>query len=318
MDKLKLGIIGAGQVGSAAAFSLLGEPFVSQVVLVDKNTARAEAEVLDISHAFPRGRHDAIISGGYEDLSNAYMVVITAGLNRKPDQTRLDLLSANVQIFSEIVPQVVKYAPDALLLIASNPVDIMTKVALQLSGLPSYRVFGSGTAVDSARFSIELAHYLDVSPQSIQASIVGEHGDSEVLVWSRVTVAGIPLEAFADIVDRPMNENIRRKIHENVRDAGARIISGKGATFYGIGGTLCRICRHFAFDEQNILMLSTHHDAFNGFSHLCFSSPAIAGFGGIQRTFHYDLNEQESMALRESVKILEEHTELAISLIAKK
>jgi L-lactate dehydrogenase len=275
MDGVKIGIIGTGQVGSAAAFSLMGKSFVSQVVLVDKNTARAEAEALDISHAFPQGRHDAIIAGDYKDLANAYLVIVTAGLNRKPGQTRLDLLSANVRIFSEIIPQLLRHAPEALLLITSNPVDIMTEVALRLSGLPSQRVFGSGTVLDSARFRLELAHELRISPQSIQASVVGEHGDSEVLVWSGVTVAGIPLEAYANLMGCPMDENVRRKTHENVRDAAARIISGKGATFYGIGGMLGDICRNFVLDERCVLTLSTHQDAPS--TDLCFSSPVIGG-----------------------------------------
>lgn len=195
---MKVGIIGAGNVGSATAFALVMRGVARKVVLIDANEARAKAEAADIAHASPFADASKIKAGTYEDLKGAEVVIITAGANQKPGEPRTALLERNVKIFENIIPQVVKNAPDCMLLITSNPVDIMTSVALKLSGFPKERVFGSGTVLDSSRFRTLLGYHLGVSPKSIHGYVLGEHGDSEVLIWSSANAGGVQIEEFAE------------------------------------------------------------------------------------------------------------------------
>ena len=225
---MKIGIIGAGGVGSSTAFALIMRGVARKVVLIDQNQSRAEAEAEDIAHATPFAYANKIKAGKYEDLKNAEVVIITAGANQKPGQTRNDLLATNVKIFESIIPEIKKHAPNTILLIATNPVDVMTKVALKISGFPENRVFGSGTVLDTARFRTLLGYHLGVSPKSIHANVVGEHGDSEVLIWSNADAGTVQIEQLAKDINKPLPEEIKSEIDNNVRNAAYHIINGKG------------------------------------------------------------------------------------------
>jgi L-lactate dehydrogenase len=312
---VKVAIIGAGQVGSAAAFTLTMERFVSQVVLIDRDRERARAEAMDIAHAYPMGRRDVIFAGDYGDIADAGIVIVSAGANQQPGQSRLDLLAANVGVCKKIIPAVAAHAPQAILLIATNPMDVLVEVAQRLSQFPPQRVIGSVTSLDSARFRVEIARFLDVSPMSVQACVIGEHGDSAVPVWSRVTVESIPLEDFAKKMGKTLDAAVREHICQRVRHAAYEIIGGKGASYYGIAGTLSRICRRITLDEQNIIMLSTHHDSIGGARDIAISTPVILGRAGSRRVFDFDLAPDEEAAFADSVAILEKMTRAAIDLL---
>ena len=239
---MKVGIIGAGSVGSTTAFALIMRGVARKVVLIDANEKKAQAEAMDIAHATPFAYANKVKAGTYEDLKGCEIVIVTAGANQKPGETRIDLLGRNVKIFESIIPQITQAAPDTTLIITSNPADIMTEVALKLSGFPKERVIGSGTVLDTARFRTLLGYHLGVSPQSIHANVIGEHGDSEVLVWSAGDAGTVSLDKLAEEFGKPFTPEVKAQIDDCVRNAAYKIIDGKGATFYGIAGALCRIC----------------------------------------------------------------------------
>ena len=272
---MKVGIIGSGFVGSSAAYCLIMRGIASEVVLIDKDTKRAEAEALDISDATPNGYHNRIYSGDYKDLHGADVVIFTAGISRKPDQTRLDLLKINAGIMQDIVPQVVKYANDAIFLVASNPADIMMEVVLKLSNFDKSRVICSGTVLDSARFRMELSRFLEISTSDINAYVVGEHGDSQVLLWSNAQVATLNVSQFAKKHCRILSPEIMLDIDNNVRYGAAKIIEGKRATFYGIGGALSRICEAIALNANVILPVSSQHANVEGIDNVTLALPTV-------------------------------------------
>jgi L-lactate dehydrogenase len=232
------------------------------------------------------------------------VVVITAGANQKPGQTRLDLLATNAKIFSEIIPQVRRHAPDALILVATNPVDVMAELTLSLSLLPRERVIGTGTLLDSVRFQVALAHHWGISPESVQALVVGEHGDSAVPVWSRVTVGPIPAADYGRATGKELTLEVRENICGAVVGAAYEIIQGKGATNYGIGGTIARICRSIVLDDRAVLPLSTHHDRIAGAENCCISTPVILGRAGILARLDLPLNAEEKEAFARCAGLL--------------
>jgi L-lactate dehydrogenase len=272
--------------------------------LVDKNPDLARAQAEDIGHAVPFASSSTVLSGDYPDLHGANVVIIAAGVGQKPGETRIELLSRNAKVFDDIISKVFKYAPGALLLVASNPVDVMTEIATRISGLPPERVIGSGTVLDTARFRTLLSHHLKISPHSIHANVLGEHGDSEVLVWSSVVVGGMPLSSFADQVAAPLTEAIRNEIDDNVRNAAYRIIAGKGASFYGIGAGLARIVGAINRDEQAVLSVSCVTPEVEGVENVALSLPRVVGASGIAATLVPDLDFGERKALRRSAELL--------------
>ncbi len=312
---MKIGIVGAGGVGSATAFSLIMRGVARKVVLIDQNQARAAAEAEDIAHATPFAYANKIKAGGYEDLTGADVVIITAGANQKPGQTRNDLLAINVKIFENIIPQVVKYAPETILLIAANPVDVMTRVALEISGFPENRVFGSGTVLDTARFRTLLGYHLGVSPKSIHANVLGEHGDSEVLIWSNAVAGTIQIEKLAQEIGKPMTTEIKADIDDNVRNAAYKIISGKGSTTFGIAGSLTRICQAINTNEYAILNVSSHHDEVEGVKDICMSLPCIIGQNGIHGKLYPSFSLDEHALLNKSANIIKGFTQTALECI---
>jgi L-lactate dehydrogenase len=238
---MKIGIVGCGMVGATSAYALLMSGVGREIVLVDVNRARAQAEANDISHAVPFAHPLTVRAGEYADLEGASVVVIAGGVAQKPGETRLQLLQRNAEVFRQIVPSVLGGAPDAVLLVVTNPVDVMTQLAAHFAadfGVPQTRVFGSGTTLDTARFRALLGRHFQVDPQHVHAYVIGEHGDSEVLVWSQATIAGLSLDEFVTVHGTPLTAAERQEIDENVRHAAYQIIAGKGATYYGIGSAV--------------------------------------------------------------------------------
>jgi L-lactate dehydrogenase len=291
-------------VGASAGFALALTGGASEVVLVDANPARATAEAEDIAHAVPFGRALTVRAGGYGDLAGAGVVILAAGVSQQPGETRLALLSRNAAVFRAVIGQVMAVAPDAILLIATNPVDIMTDIATRLSGLPAGRVIGSGTILDTARFRSLLGAHLGVAPQSVHAYVLGEHGDSEVLAWSAARAGSLPVAAFAAQVGAALTEDVRARIDDGVRRAAYRIIAGKGATWHGIGAGLARIVRAVAGDEQAVLSVSVRREAILGIGPVALSIPRVVGRTGVTADLMPDLDEQETTALAASARLL--------------
>jgi L-lactate dehydrogenase len=309
---MKIGIVGAGMVGSASAFAMVMRGVGREIVLVDLNRARAEAEANDIFHAVPFAKPMTVRAGGYEDLKEASVVVIAGGVAQKPGETRLQLLQRNADVFRQIVPSVVRSAAGALLLVVTNPVDIMTSVAAQVAadfGVPATRVIGSGTTLDTARFRALLGRHFDVDPHYVHGYVVGEHGDSEVLAWSQVTIAGLGLDAFAAVHGTPLTAQDRERIDENVRRAAYHIIAGKGATYYGIGSAVARIVDVLVHDQRAILTVCARISGVAECEGLTLALPHLLGGDGILATIPLALSDTERDALRRSAGILREAVE---------
>lgn len=314
---MKVGIIGAGSVGSATAFALVMRGVARKVVLIDANEKKAQAEAADIAHATPFAYANKVKAGTYEDLKGAEVVIVTAGANQKPGETRIDLLGRNVKIFESIIPEIVKHAPDTILLITANPADIMTEVALKLSGFPRERVIGSGTVLDTSRFRTLLGYHLGVSPKSIHANVLGEHGDSEVLVWSNGDAGSVQIEELARMENKPFTAEVKAQIDDEVRNAAYKIIDGKGATFYGIAGALCRICQAITTNEYAILTVSSHHDDVEGVKDVCLSLPTVVGKRGIHGIIYPNLSESEHNDLRLSAQKIKEYSDKAVDIVTE-
>ncbi|MBK6087498.1 L-lactate dehydrogenase [Ruminococcus difficilis] len=303
MNSRKAAIIGCGFVGSASAFALMESHLFSEIVLIDADKNRAEGEALDISHGLPFSKPMQIYAGTYEDISDAAVVIVTAGAGQKPGETRLDLVKKNVAIFKSIIPEIAKYNKDGILLVVANPVDILTYVAKQLSGFPSNRVFGSGTVLDTARLKYLLSEHLGVDSRSIHAFIIGEHGDSEIAAWSSANVSGVPLHKFCEMRGHYNHTRATREIAEGVKNSAYEIIEKKKATYYGIAMSVRRICEAIVRDEKSILPVSSiqNTEEING---VALSMPAIVGKQGVEGTVPIELNAEEKAALKESADTL--------------
>ena len=310
---MKVGIVGTGMVGSAAAFALALGGGASEVVMIDHNPARAIAEAEDISHAVPFGRPVTVRAGDYPDLAGAGVVILAAGVAQAPGETRLQLLERNAEVFRLIIARVTRAAPDAILLVATNPVDVMTHVATKLSGLPPSRVIGSGTILDTARFRSLVGRHLGIAPQSVHAYVLGEHGDSEVLAWSAARAGSTPLATFAAQVGAALTDDVRAQIDHGTRRAAYRIIEGKGATWHGIGAGLARIVRAIAADEGAVLSISTLTREVGGVPSVTLSLPRVLAAKGITAELRPDLDQPETEALAASARLLAE-TEASLHL----
>jgi L-lactate dehydrogenase len=303
---VKVGIVGAGMVGSAAANALVLRGAASEVVLVDQDRRRALAQAEDILHATPFAYISRVGAGDYADLEGAGAVILAAGLGQRPGESRLDLPERNAAVFADILPEVLAAAPDAILLVATNPVDAMTQIATRVSGLAPARVIGSGTILDTARFRALLGAYLEVSPKSVHAYVLGEHGDSEVLCWSVAEVGGVPVEQLARQAGRPFDAESRAAIDQGVRRAAYRIIEGKGATWYGIAGGLTRIVQSIGNDESSALTVSMLTEDVEGVGPVALSLPRLIGRSGVIRTLAPSLAVDEHAALRQSALTIKE------------
>ncbi|MRH42034.1 L-lactate dehydrogenase [Aquibacillus halophilus] len=308
----KVVIIGTGFVGSSYAYSLLNQGVVNELVLVDLNRDKAEGEARDLNHGMPFGSPMKIRAGGYDECSDADLVVITAGANQAPGETRLDLVSKNAKIFKSIVTSIMNTGFNGLFLVATNPVDVLSHVTLQVSGLPKERVIGSGTILDTARFRYLLSEHFQVDSRNVHAYIMGEHGDSELPIWSHVQIGGVPLSRYAKI-DDVENDKEMQDIFINVRDAAYHIIERKGATYYGIGMGLVRLTKAILHNENSIVTISTLLEGEYGINDVFLGVPAVVNENGVRQILELQLNESEQQKLEKSASILKEMTEKALS-----
>jgi L-lactate dehydrogenase len=309
---MKIGIVGCGMVGSASAYALVMRGVGREIVLVDRNRARAEAEANDLSHAVPFAHPLTVRAGDYPGIRGARVVVIAGGVAQQPGETRLALLQRNAEVFREIVPSVLRAAPEAVLLVVTNPVDIMTHLAARFAaefGVPQTRVFGSGTTLDTARFRALLGRHFDVDPQYVHAYAIGEHGDSEVLAWSAAMIAGLSLDEFAKAHGKPLGAAQREQVDENVRRAAYQIIAGKGATYYGIGSAVARIVDVLLHDQRAILTVCSRISGVPGCDGVTLSLPHLVGGEGVLATIPPPLDAAEREGLRRSAGILREAVE---------
>jgi L-lactate dehydrogenase len=309
---MKIGIVGCGMVGSASAFALLMKGVGREIVLVDLNRARAEAEANDIFHAVPFAHPLMVRAGDYRDLADAGVVVIAGGVAQKPGETRLQLLQRNAEVFRQIIPAILQYAPRTVLLTVTNPVDIMTHLAARFAaefGVPQTRVIGSGTTLDTARFRALLGRHFGVDAHHVHAYVIGEHGDSEVLAWSQATIAGLGLEQFVKACRKPLSEAERKQIDENVRRAAYQIIAGKGATYYGIGSAVARIVDVILHDQRAILTICSQITGVPDCEGVTLALPHLVGGEGAMAVIPLPLNNEEREGLRRSAGILREALE---------
>jgi L-lactate dehydrogenase len=297
--------VGAGNVGSTFAYALLLNGLAAEIVLIDANQARAEGEAMDLNHTMPFAHPTRIWAGDYADCAGAAVTVLAAGAGQKPGQSRLDCIQANARIWREIVPQIAQHNANGILLVATNPVDVLTYAAWKLSGLPSKRVLGSGTILDTARFRFLLSQHFGVDARSVHAYIIGEHGDSEVPVWSLANIAGMRLPAYCSAHGLAYEPEQMQKIFESTRDAAYQIIERKGATYYAVAAGLLRITRSILRHQNTVLSVSSLIDGYCGMSNVCLSLPTVIDGGGVQRILHLELDETETVRLRHSADILQ-------------
>jgi L-lactate dehydrogenase len=301
---MKVGIVGCGLVGSSGAYAIALAGAANDLILIDLNTKLAQAHAEDILHAVPFAGPMRVTAGDYSMLRDAEIVVLSCGVAQREDESRLQLLERNVLVFQAVVPQVLRYAPETILLIVSNPVDIMTTVVTKIADLPLGRVIGSGTILDTSRFRTLLGEHLAVAPHSVHAYVLGEHGDSEVLAWSNAKIGGVPLVDFAQQIGRPLTKDARAKIDDKVRNAAYRIIEGKGATYHGIGAGIARIVKAIHDDESGVLTLANMKSDIKELTGVSLSLPRVLGADGIMSTITPSLSEEEHNLLIKSADIL--------------
>jgi L-lactate dehydrogenase len=300
----RIAIIGAGNVGATFAYALLQSGLASEIVLLDANHAKAEGEAMDLNHAMPLARSTRIWAGDYDDCAGAAVTVVTAGSAQKPGETRLDLVQRNYSIFQKIIPEVVQHNPDGLLLIATNPVDVLSYASWKLSGLPAARVIGSGTILDTARFRYLLSQHAGVDPRSVHAYIIGEHGDSEVPVWSLANIAGMRLQDYCQANCRDFGPEVYERIFQQTRDAAYQIIQRKGATYYAVANGLLRIIEAILRDQSTVLSVSTLIEDFYSIHNVYLSLPCVVDRSGIEHFLHLTLDHTEIEGLQKSANLL--------------
>lgn len=300
----KVAIVGCGLVGSSIAFALLEEELFSEIVLIDANKEKAIGEAMDLSHGLPYTSSMNIHAGEYNEIKDASIVIITAGANQKPGETRLDLINKNVSIMKNIINEINKVNIEGILLIVSNPVDILTYVALKESKLPKNRVFGSGTVLDTARLKYLISNHLKVDSKNVHAVIIGEHGDSEVVTWSIANISGVPLNEFCELRGHFNHKKAMKEIYESVRDSAYEIIKRKGATYYGVAISVAHIASCIVNNTHTMLPVSTLCEGQYGLNDLCLSLPSIIGRNGIEDVLEIHLANDEKKQLHESASAL--------------
>ena len=304
INSRKVAVIGTGFVGSSSAFALMESGLFTEMVLIDADKNRAEGEALDIAHGLPFARPMKITAGDYDDIVDAAIIVVTAGAGQKPGETRLDLVKKNVAIFQSIIPEIAQRKCEGILLIVANPVDILTQVAVKLSGFPENRVFGSGTTLDSARLKYLLGEHLQVDARSVHAWIIGEHGDSEIVAWSSANVSGVPLSEICEMRGHYNHKENTKEIAEAVKNSAYEIINRKHATYYGIAMSVKRICEVIMRDEKSILPVSHVIHGIYGIEGVSLSMPVIVGADGVESDIPINLNGEEAVKLKNSADSL--------------
>ncbi len=295
----RIAVIGAGLVGATSAYALMMSRIASEIVLVDVDHERAVGEAMDLNHGIPYVSNQKIWAGTYDDVKDAAITVITAGANQKPGETRLDLVKRNSQILKSVVESVVAAGNKGILLVVANPVDVLSYVAWKLSGWDSNRVMGSGTVLDTARLRHHLGQRFGVDPRSVHAYILGEHGDSEMALWSSANIGNVPLEQFPQYDRAALDQ-----IFHDTRTAAYQIIQRKQATYYAIGLGVTRICEAILLNQHSVLSVSTLAGGQYGIDDVYLSLPSVVGVGGVQRVLTPPMNDEEIAALRHSAEVL--------------
>lgn len=303
-NKSKVVVIGAGKVGSTVAYTIMMNNLTSEIVLVDVDRGRARGEALDISHGIAYFKQLTIRDGDFEDCADADVIIISAGIGRQPGQTRIDLARTNVSITRDILSKIMKYASNPLIMLISNPVDVLTYMVQKESGLPATRVIGTGTMLDTGRFRYLLSQHCQVDIRNVHAYIVGEHGDSEVPVWSRASIASKPFDEYCEDCPRRCQKINRQQIFEETRDGGAEIIKAKGATFYGVALAATRLLGAIMGNENSVLTLTTALNGNYGISDVAVSLPCVVNRNGIDRYLDIRMSEDELDQLRLSAEKL--------------
>ncbi len=299
-------VVGICNVGASFAYALLLSGLAAEIVLIDANRPRAEGEAMDLNHAVPFAHPTRIWAGDYPDCAGASVIVLSAGAGQKPGETRLDLVQKNAAIWRDIIPRIIKHNRTAILLIATNPVDVLTFAAWKLSGLPSHQVIGSGTILDTARFRYLLSQHFGVDARSVHAFIIGEHGDSEVPVWSLANIAGMRLHNFAAAHGQSYDPKIMEEIFTQTRDAAYRIIERKGATYYAVAAGLMRITQAILRHQNTVLSVSSLIDDYYGIRDVALSLPTVVNRRGIEKVLRIELNEEEVARVRHSASVLQQ------------
>jgi L-lactate dehydrogenase len=304
-DERKVAIVGTGQVGSTFAFALMMSGLATSIILIDQNLERAEGHTMDLNHGLPFVAPSHIYTGSYADCRDASIVVVTAGASQKPGETRLDLVRRNTDLFKQIIPQIVRHDP-RIVVIVSNPVDVLTYVALKISEYPKNRIIGSGTVLDTARFRSLLSRHCHVDPRNVHAYVVGEHGDSEVAVWSGANIGGVTFGEYCPVCSRDCLQDERDKIFDQVREAAYKIIKRKGATNFAIALALVRIAGSILRNENSVLTVSTFLERYYDISDICLSIPVILNRNGASKALRIQLDDSEIADLQASAKVLKE------------
>lgn len=300
----KVGLVGTGMVGSSFAYALTQRGLATELVLVDIDSARAEGEAMDLNHGLSFVRPMTIRAGDYDDLAGAEVVVLTGGVNQRPGETRIDLLNRNAAVFRDMVPKVVSANPQGLIVIATNPVDILTHLSVEIANLPPGHVIGSGTILDTARFRYLLGAYYNVDPRSVHAYIVGEHGDSELALWSTANIAGIPLQSFVGSNGKGYDQAAMNEIFEQTRTAAYEIIKRKKATYYAIGLGLLTIVEAILRDQQTVLTVSSPMNGQYGVKGMSISLPSVVGRRGVEQVLTLPMSDSEEAAFQASAQTL--------------
>ncbi|HXG94634.1 MAG TPA: L-lactate dehydrogenase [Blastocatellia bacterium] len=300
----RVAVAGAGNVGATFAYALLLSGLAAEIVLIDANRTRAEGEAMDLNHAVSFAHPTRIWAGDWADTSGAAVTVIAAGAGQKHGETRLDLVKNNAAIFREIVPQIARSNPEGIILIATNPVDVLTYATAKYSGLPPERIIGSGTILDTSRFRYLLSQHFGVDPRSVHAYIIGEHGDSEVPVWSLANIAGMRLADFCAAQGAMCDREVMDIIFRQTRDAAYEIIARKGATYYAVAAGLMRIVEAILRNQRTVLSVSSLIRDYYGISDVCLSLPTVVNRSGVERVLRLELNQDEIEKLRHSADVL--------------
>ncbi len=303
---VRVAVVGAGNVGATFAHTLLLSGLASEIVLVDANQRKAEGEAMDLNHAVPLTQPARIWAGGYEDTAGAVVTVVTAGAAQKPGETRLDLAARNVAIFRQIIPNIVENNPTGIILVATNPVDVLAYASWKISGLPKKRVLGSGTILDTARFRFLLSQHFGVDPRSVHAYIIGEHGDTEVPVWSLANIAGMRFPVFCEQMGMGCNQDALNQIFEQTRDAAYQIIERKGATYYAVAVGILRIVEAILRDQNTVLSVSSLIENYYDINDVFLSLPTVVDRGGVEQHLRLKLSDQEAAGLRRSAQVLKD------------
>lgn len=306
MKTNKISIIGSGFVGSTTAFAIMDAGLVSDIVLVDINRDKSEAEAMDLTHGAAFVKTVNITAGILEDTSESDLIIITAGIGPKPGESRLDILNKNIPIFKDIVPKLAQFSPDAIFLVVSNPVDILTYITYKFSGFPSHRVIGSGTVLDTSRFKSILSKQFSIDARNIHAYIIGEHGDSEIAAWSTIKIAGMSIDEYCKIDKLDYNEEFKTFITDEVKHAAYEIINRKGYTNYAVALAVRRITEAILGDEQSILTISGLQKGESSLNDVYIAMPSIVGRNGIRKILPIPLSADELEKLNDSANLLKE------------